>query len=83
MKRIKHNDLTHYFLREHSTLPPAYLRSCNKFFNELKLSSREGGRVGPKATSSQAKIKVDKQKATYINMGNYNKERIINYGQYN
>ena len=59
VKRIKHNDLTHYFIREHSTLPPAYLRSCNKFFNELKLSSRERGRVGPKATSSQAKIKVD------------------------
>ena len=34
-KRIKHNDLTHYFLREHSTLPPAYLRSCEKFFKEL------------------------------------------------
>ena len=57
--RIKHNDLTHYFIREHSTLPAAYLASCNKFFNELKLSSRERGRVGPKATSSQAKIKVD------------------------
>ena len=35
MKRIKHNDLTHYFLREHSTLPEAYLRSCEKFFREL------------------------------------------------
>jgi len=34
-KRIKHNDLTHYFLREHSTLPRAYLRSCEKFFREL------------------------------------------------
>jgi len=35
-RRIKHNDLTHYFLREHSTLPPAYLTSCEKFFRELK-----------------------------------------------
>jgi len=35
MKRIKHNDLTHYFLREHSTLPPAYLASCEKFFKEI------------------------------------------------
>jgi len=34
MKRIKHNDLTHYFLREHSTLPRAYLASCEKFFKE-------------------------------------------------
>ena len=33
MKRIKHNDLTHYFLRPHSELPRAYLTSCEKFFN--------------------------------------------------
>ena len=36
MKRIKHNDLTHYFLRPHSELPQAYLASCEKFFRELK-----------------------------------------------
>ena len=36
MKRIKHNDLTHYFIREHSTLPEAYLRSCEKFFKSIK-----------------------------------------------
>ena len=35
-RNIKHNDLTHYFLREHSTLPPAYLASCEKFFRSLK-----------------------------------------------
>jgi len=33
--RIKHNDLTHYFLRDHDQLPEAYLRSCKKFFKEL------------------------------------------------
>jgi hypothetical protein len=37
MKRIKHNDLTHYFLREHSTLPPAYLASCEEFFRSIKI----------------------------------------------
>ena len=36
MKRIKHNDLTHYFLRDHKDLPQAYLDSCEKFFRELK-----------------------------------------------
>ena len=36
MKRIKHNDLTHYFIREHSTLPGAYLASCEEFFKWLK-----------------------------------------------
>jgi len=37
MKRIKHNDLTHYFLREHSTLPRAYLASCEEFFKSIKI----------------------------------------------
>jgi hypothetical protein len=35
MKRIKHNDLTHYFLADHKDLPAAYLASCEKFFKEL------------------------------------------------
>ena len=35
-RRIKHNDLTHYFLRPHQELPQAYLASCEKFFRELK-----------------------------------------------
>jgi len=35
-KRIKHNDLTHYFIREHSTLPAAYLASCEEFFKSIK-----------------------------------------------
>jgi hypothetical protein len=34
-KKIKHNDLTHYFLRNHRDLPPAYLASCRKFFDTL------------------------------------------------
>jgi len=53
-------------MRPHQELPQAYVASCNKFFNELKLSS--GGRVGPKATSSQ-KIKVDKQKSNIYKYG--------------
>ena len=42
--RIKHNDLTHYFLRDHDQLPEAYLRSCRKFFDSLKAQA-------PRATS--------------------------------
>ena len=34
-KRIKHNDLTHYFLADHKDLPASYLASCEKFFKEL------------------------------------------------
>ena len=33
--RIKHNDLTHWFIRDHDQLPDAYRRSCKKFFKEL------------------------------------------------
>jgi len=41
VKRIKHNDLTHYFLRPHSELPRAYLASCEKFFKSIKQQARE------------------------------------------
>ncbi len=34
-KRIKHNDLTHYFIRDHKTLHASYLKSCDKFFKDL------------------------------------------------
>ena len=35
-KRIKHNDLTHYFLRPREELPRAYLASCEKFFRSIQ-----------------------------------------------
>jgi len=33
--RIKNNDLTHWFIRDHGTLPASYLKSCKEFFKEL------------------------------------------------
>jgi hypothetical protein len=36
MKRIKHNDLTAWFLEDHAVLPAAYLASCEKFFKSIK-----------------------------------------------
>ena len=50
---IKAGDLLPWFLEDHDTLPQWYLDDTQKFFDWL------GGRVGPKATSSQAKIKLD------------------------
>jgi len=44
MKRIKHNDLTHYFLRPHQELPQAYLASCEKFFKSLKRQAPAGSK---------------------------------------
>ena len=34
--RILKNDLTHWFIRDHNQLPASYLKSCNKFFQELR-----------------------------------------------
>ena len=48
MKRIKHNDLLPWFTYDHRDLPPAYLKSCQKFFNELRAPSNE-----PQATSNK------------------------------
>ena len=44
MKKIKHRDLTHYFLRPHQELPQAYLASCEKFFKELSLKQEATSR---------------------------------------
>jgi len=34
-RRIKHNDLTAWFLEDHATLPASYVKSCQKFFQEI------------------------------------------------
>ena len=64
---INKNNLLPWFLQDHGTLPAGYLKSCEKFFREL-------GRVGPKATSSQAKKMLTGSSQAV--MGYYNKERI-------
>jgi len=53
VKRIKHNDLTHYFLRPHEQLPRAYLASCEEFFKELS-NKRQASSVKQQAPSSPA-----------------------------
>jgi len=50
-KRIKHNDLLPWFIRDHGTLPASYLRSCEKFFKELS--------VKPQASSLTRKLYSD------------------------
>jgi hypothetical protein len=56
-KRIKHNDLTHYFLRDHRDLPPAYLASCRKFFNSFDSHFK------PQAASNKPQAPSGKQQA--------------------
>ena len=50
MKRIKHRDLSHYFLRPHQELPQAYLASCEKFFKELS-AKQQASSNKPQASS--------------------------------
>jgi len=52
MARIKHNDLTHYFMTPHEDLPASYLLSCNKFFKRLKLQA--AGRARASSNKQQA-----------------------------
>jgi hypothetical protein len=54
MKRIKHNDLTHYFLRDHNTLPPAYLASCEKFFKSIKQQASSTKRQASSLTAHES-----------------------------
>ena len=55
-KRIKHNDLTHYFMTPHEQLPASYLASCEKFFKELSAKQR--------AASIDKKFKSFKRQAS-------------------
>jgi hypothetical protein len=50
MKRIKHNDLLPWFTMNHGDLPPAYLKSCQKFFDSLK---QQAPSSEPQASSSK------------------------------
>jgi len=50
VKRIKHNDLTHYFMTPHEQLPASYLASCEKFFRELSYK-RQASSSKPQASS--------------------------------
>jgi hypothetical protein len=52
MKRIKHNDLTHYFMTPHEHLPASYLASCRKFFKELSIK-RQAPSSKPQASSNK------------------------------
>ena len=53
-RRIKHNDLLPWFLEDHGQLPEAYLKSCQKFFDELRASS--GKRQATSLPQSDAMI---------------------------
>jgi hypothetical protein len=53
MKRIKHNDLLPWFTDDHRDLPPAYLKSCQKFFDSLKQQAQAASRKRQAASNKQ------------------------------
>jgi hypothetical protein len=50
-RRIKHNDLTAWFLEDHATLPASYVKSCQKFFDEI--SKRQASSFKRQAASDK------------------------------
>jgi len=59
MKRIKHRDLTHYFLQDHKYLPRAYVASCERFFKSFKLQASSSADQGPSAKLQAASLKMN------------------------
>jgi hypothetical protein len=54
-KSINHNDLLPWFTQDHGTLPKAYLKSCQKFFDEIQAPSSK-----QQATSSPQLKRIHK-----------------------
>ena len=57
VKRIKHNDLLPWFTMDHGQLPASYLKSTQKFFDELEASSDK--RQATSLTNQLGKYKKD------------------------
>ena len=53
MKRIKKNDLLPWFTQDHGTLPASYLKSCEKFFKNLKQQATSNKPQAASLTSSK------------------------------
>jgi hypothetical protein len=54
-RRIKHNDLTAWFLQDHATLPVSYLKSCQEFFDEIS-----------KRQAPSSKLQASRNKRQYV-----------------
>jgi len=56
-KRINHNNLLPWFTDDHSTLPAAYLASCQRFF--LELDRRQADKQQAASSKPQAASLTD------------------------
>jgi hypothetical protein len=56
MKRIRNNDLTHYFFRDHSELPESYLKHCREFFQSLGIKTKANELQADKLQAASVKL---------------------------
>ena len=61
-KRIKHNDLLPWFIQDHGQLPASYLKSTQKFFDGLQVTSYK--LPGPRSISNANKGLIHKRQAS-------------------
>ena len=47
--RSKHNNLLNYFIHDRRDLSPAYVRSCETFFHNLRLKKKKGKKIRSQA----------------------------------
>ena len=59
MKRIKNNDLTHWFIRDHSELPESYLKHCREFFESLGIKTKANELQADKLQATSSKRQAD------------------------
>lgn len=62
MRKINHNDLLPWFTDDHGQLPEAYLKSCQKFFDGLQVTSYK--LPGPRSISNANKGLIHKLQAS-------------------
>ena len=55
-KRIRNNDLTHYFFRDHSELPESYLKHCREFFESLGIKTASNKLQADKLQAASDKL---------------------------
>jgi len=55
-RKINHNDLLPWFLRDHGQLPASYLKSTNKFFDKLKAASYKIRATSRKPQAASVKL---------------------------
>ena len=60
MKKINHNDLIPWFTMNHRDLPPGYLKSCQKFFEEIKAASTKLQAPSNKQVTSGPEYDINK-----------------------